>query len=64
MEVDNNACAVCVYVDGDATIKPVKWCSICGVWICDECRPDLAKRAEALVKRLISIKLNRKNRLK
>lgn len=45
-------CDVHRLVDGDAGIRKVLWCKVCQAWICDECRPDLVKRAKAMAIRL------------
>lgn len=47
---DIDICRVCELVDGDTTVKPVVYCSVCDSKICDDCRPKVKKRAIAAVK--------------
>jgi hypothetical protein len=41
---------VCSLVDADDSAKSVKFCSWCGRWLCDSCRPDYLKRFAAAKK--------------
>ena len=43
----SGTCKVCELVDGDGSIKIVKYCVICGVYICNNCNLDLIKRMKA-----------------
>lgn len=49
-ETPIGVCRVCELVDGDTSEKPVLYCSICDSWICDDCRPNIRKRAIATFK--------------
>lgn len=42
------ACDVHRYVDKDAEPRDVRFCGLCKAWICDECAPDMVKRAKAM----------------
>lgn len=46
---DMNKCMSCSRVDGDFSVKPVKYCSLCGGYICKECWFDFPKRAKAAI---------------
>lgn len=53
----NGVCKVCELVkekDGDK-VKIVKWCNMCGVYICDECNADLPNRWAAFLKLRLGI---------
>jgi hypothetical protein len=42
-------CGVCYELEGNKTPNPTaKFCGVCGVYICDECRPNLLRRAMAM----------------
>lgn len=43
-----DTCDCCVLVDGDLTHKSVKWCPICGAWLCEACRGNWTKRGAAV----------------
>ena len=50
MSEDLHACGVCVELDHDYTRKAsAKWCDVCRTYICDQCEPDLGRRAQAMV---------------
>lgn len=40
-------CMCCLLVDRDGDQKLCKWCSLCGVWLCDDCRINPLKRMKA-----------------
>lgn len=40
-------CRVCELVDGDTSQKRTHYCLKCKAYICDACRPNLARRAMA-----------------
>ena len=40
-------CRVCELVDKDSRPKPITYCNMCYAWICEECEPNLLKRAKA-----------------
>jgi hypothetical protein len=42
-------CAVCSLVDGDTAPKQCVYCSMCSSWICLTCRPNLPRRAKAMM---------------
>lgn len=42
-------CRVCELIDGDTSIKRVCFCNDCGAYICDDCRPNLTRRALAAI---------------
>jgi hypothetical protein len=42
-------CKVCIELDGDRTLKAdIKFCGMCGTWICSECEPNLLRRGMAM----------------
>lgn len=41
-------CTVCAAF-GDKAVKPVLFCSMCGAWICDKCRPNMVRRSFAML---------------
>jgi len=45
-------CAVCVGMEGDHTRKRVAYCTACGEWICDTCKPRVAARGILALKKL------------
>lgn len=49
MESDHKTapCDVHVLVDGDTNDKSVTYCKVCDAWLCEKCKDNLAKRAEA-----------------
>lgn len=49
-----DVCEVHRLVDGDTTIRLVKWCELCKAFICDDCRPNPIKRAKAAALRILS----------
>jgi len=51
----NGVCKVCELLDQDEKVKQVKWCTICGQYICDECNTDLDRRWAAFLKLRLSI---------
>jgi len=46
-------CKVCQLIDKDETTKEVHFCVQCNEWICEECRPNMLKRAKAALVKLI-----------
>jgi hypothetical protein len=44
----DGVCYVCAVLDTDESIKPVKYCAMCGVWMCTPCEKDLVRRGRAL----------------
>lgn len=40
-------CDVCLILDGDQSNKRCFYCSLCDKYICDACRPNLVRRADA-----------------
>lgn len=44
-------CEVCLWVDDDRTVKPVRWCGMCQAWLCEPCSQQLARRAVAMMRR-------------
>lgn len=46
----SGVCKVCLSVDGNNTVKTVKYCDTCGVYICADCDKNLVKRMIAFVK--------------
>jgi hypothetical protein len=40
-------CNVCEILDGDRSLKPCSWCSVCRAWICERDLGDLSRRARA-----------------
>jgi hypothetical protein len=45
-------CAVCFELDGKKEPDPTaKYCRACGVYICDDCRPNLLRRSMAMALR-------------
>ena len=40
-------CGCCVILDRDMSVKPVKWCQMCQAWLCDGCRGNWWRRAQA-----------------
>lgn len=54
-------CKVCELVDNDKSKKQVEYCMMCGANICNVCKPNLIKRAEAAAKQFM---LNRKRNKK
>jgi hypothetical protein len=50
------ACDVC----GD--VRPVKYCRACDAWICDDCRPNIFRRALAAIKRFYNVHIVRKDK--
>lgn len=44
-------CEVCRLVDGDYSVKPCRFCSMCRAWICAADLPNLARRARAMLLR-------------
>ena len=53
-------CEVHYLVDGDSTIREVKYCDICKADICKECEGNLPKRAKAAGMRLFNKAFKRK----
>jgi hypothetical protein len=49
-QTDNDICRVCELVDNDRRLKPVLYCSICDAKICDNCRPNITRRAIAAIR--------------
>jgi hypothetical protein len=47
-------CRVCELVDGDKADKPVQFCTLCGQWMCDNCRGHYGRRALAAALTLIA----------
>jgi hypothetical protein len=50
MQMQIRPCDVCV-VFGDRRLRKVAFCSVCGAWICDACRPRTIRRAIAMFAR-------------
>lgn len=48
-----DVCEVHRLVHGDTTIRLVKWCELCKAFVCDDCRPNILKRATAAALRLL-----------
>jgi len=46
-------CDVCQLLDGDASRKPVHYCSMCDAWLCVPCTHNWARRVQAFLKRRI-----------
>lgn len=46
-------CDVCVRVRNDLTAKPVRYCSVCKAWLCEDCERDWWARARAAVLKLL-----------
>lgn len=44
-------CDVCRLLDGDARLKPCRFCPGCEAWICQADIGNLARRARAMMKR-------------
>ena len=42
-------CDVHLLVDDDDRERLVKWCAVCQAYICDECKLNLIKRAQAAI---------------
>jgi hypothetical protein len=40
-------CKVCQLLENDNTIKAVKYCNTCGVYICESCEKDIIARMKA-----------------
>lgn len=51
-EAPTGVCDVCFLLDGDDSWKPVKYCSLCDSFLCDDCRGRYDLRAIAAVKRV------------
>ncbi len=51
----SGVCKVCELVGEDNTVKDVKYCNMCGVYICTECNGDLEKRWSAFLKLRIGV---------
>lgn len=49
-------CEVCLYVDGDTSIKDVKHCDYCEADICDKCWYNLWRRGLAAIKKKTTLK--------
>lgn len=45
-------CDVCRILDGDTSGKAVKFCPLCSAWMCDSCRANPIRRAQAAAMRL------------
>ena len=46
-------CKVCALLDGDETVKKVKFCDFCNVHICESCENDLVRRFNAFKKQKV-----------
>ena len=46
-------CDVHKYAKNDIQKRKVQYCSDCDAWICDECRPNWALRAKAMIKKSV-----------
>ena len=46
-----DVCDVHKYALGDTSKRRVLYCSDCNAWICDECRPNVMRRAKAMLVR-------------
>jgi len=42
-------CRVCELIDEKLRIKHVTYCESCNAWICAKCKPDLLRRAKAVL---------------
>lgn len=51
----NGVCKVCELLDGDEKVKQVKWCKICGQYICNSCNVDMDRRWTAFLKLRLGI---------
>lgn len=45
------ACTACILLDNDASSKLVRWCGLCQAWLCDRCRLNPLRRAQAMLRR-------------
>jgi len=43
----NGVCKVCELLDNDTKVKTVKWCGVCGKYICKSCNTDYKRRWKA-----------------
>lgn len=50
-------CDVHRILDNDLRPRLVRWCSMCHAWLCDECRGNWVRRAQAMARRKIGLKL-------
>jgi hypothetical protein len=46
----SGVCKVCELLDGDDKVKVVKYCNLCGVFICNSCNLNLERRLKAFIK--------------
>jgi len=49
---EQQQCAVCFGIDGDASLKKCYYCYACNEWICDDCETRWLPRGLAAVKKL------------
>lgn len=50
------ACAVCVGLRNDHSVKVVYYCYLCNEWICKPCEPKIIDRGFAALKKLFTFK--------
>ena len=43
----NGVCKVCELLESDLSVKVVKYCNLCGVYICNDCNKDFKRRWKA-----------------
>lgn len=49
-QATNGICKVCALLDGDESIKKVKFCDFCNVHICEPCENNITRRFDAFKK--------------
>ena len=49
-QTTSSVCKVCALLDGDESIKQVKYCDFCNVHICASCEGNIVRRFDAFKK--------------